>query len=53
MWGTSTLRTLAHDDLGTLAEHDPLTGHVCFFFFFYKFLKRTPKQRRTNCSLAF
>ena len=27
MWGTSTLRTLANEDLGTLAEYDPLTGH--------------------------
>ena len=24
MWGTSTLRTLADEDLGTLAENDPL-----------------------------
>ena len=27
MWGTSTLRTLANEDLGTLAENDPLTGY--------------------------
>ena len=27
MWGTSTLRTLADEDLGTLAENDPLTGY--------------------------
>ena len=27
MWGTSTLRTLANEDLGTLAEYDPLTGY--------------------------
>ena len=26
MWGTSTLRTLAKEDLGTLAKYDPLTG---------------------------
>ena len=25
MWETSTLRTLANEDLGTLAEYDPLT----------------------------
>ena len=30
MWETSTLRTLANEDLGTLAEYDPLTllAHV-------------------------
>ena len=27
MWGTSTLCTLANEDLGTLAEYDPLTGY--------------------------
>ena len=27
MWVTSTLRTLADEDLGTLAEYDPLTGY--------------------------
>ena len=27
MWETSTLRTLANEDLGTLAENDPLTGY--------------------------
>ena len=27
MWGTRTLRTLANEDLGTLAENDPLTGY--------------------------
>ena len=27
MWGTSTLRTLANEDLGTLAEYDPLAGY--------------------------
>ena len=27
MWGTSALRTLANEDLGTLAENDPLTGY--------------------------
>ena len=27
MWGTSTLRTLANEDIGTLAEYDPLTYH--------------------------
>ena len=27
MWGTSTLRTLADEDLGTLAEYDPPTGY--------------------------
>ena len=27
MWGTSTLRTLANEDLGTLSENDPLTGY--------------------------
>ena len=27
MWGTSTLRTLANEDLGTLAKNDPLTGY--------------------------
>ena len=27
MWGTSTLRTLADEELGTLAEYDPLTGY--------------------------
>ena len=27
MWRTSTLRTLADEDLGTLAEYDPLTGY--------------------------
>ena len=27
MWGTSTLRTLANEDLGTLAEYDPSTGY--------------------------
>ena len=27
MWETSTLRTLATEDLGTLAEYDPLTGY--------------------------
>ena len=27
MWVTSTLRTLANEDLGTLAEYDPLTGY--------------------------
>ena len=27
MWGTNTLRTLANEDLGTLAEHDPLTSY--------------------------
>ena len=27
VWGTSTLRTLANEDLGTLAEYDPLTGY--------------------------
>ena len=27
MWGTSTLRTFANDDLGTLAKYDPLTGY--------------------------
>ena len=26
MWRTNTLCTLANEDLGTLAEHDPLTG---------------------------
>ena len=26
MWGTSTLRTLANDNLATLAKNDPLTG---------------------------
>ena len=26
MWVTSTLRTLANEDLGILAEYDPLTG---------------------------
>ena len=26
-WGTSTLRTLANEDLGTLAEYDPLTSY--------------------------
>ena len=25
MWRTNTLRTLANEDLGTLAEYDPLT----------------------------
>ena len=25
MWGASTLRTSANEDLGTLAEYDPLT----------------------------
>ena len=28
MWRTRTLRTLANEDLGTLAENDPLTGHA-------------------------
>ena len=28
MWGTSTLRTLANEDLGTVAEYDPLTSFV-------------------------
>ena len=27
MWVTSTLRTLANEDIGTLAEYDPLTGY--------------------------
>ena len=27
MWGTNSLRTLANEDLGTLAENDPLTGY--------------------------
>ena len=27
MWRTKTLRTLANEDLGTLAEYDPLTGY--------------------------
>ena len=27
MWGTSTLRTSANEDLDTLAEYDPLTGY--------------------------
>ena len=27
MWRTNTLCTLANEDLGTLAEYDPLTGH--------------------------
>ena len=27
MWGTSTLHTLANEDLGTLAEYDPLTNY--------------------------
>ena len=27
MWVTRTLRTLANEDLGTLAGNDPLTGH--------------------------
>ena len=27
MWETNTLRTLANEDLGTLAEYDPLTGY--------------------------
>ena len=27
MWETSTLRTLANEDFGTLAENDPLTGY--------------------------
>ena len=26
MWETSTLRTLANEDLGTLVEYDPLTS---------------------------
>ena len=26
MWVTSTLRTLANEDHGTLAEYDPLTA---------------------------
>ena len=26
MWRISTLRTLANEDLGTLAENDPLTS---------------------------
>ena len=26
MWVTRTLRTLTNEDLGTLAENDPLTG---------------------------
>ena len=26
MWGTRTLRTLANEDFGTVAENDPLTG---------------------------
>ena len=26
MWETRTLRTLANEDLGTLAENDPLTS---------------------------
>ena len=26
MWVTSTLRTLANEDLGTPAEYDPLTS---------------------------
>ena len=37
MWGTRTLRTLANEDLGTLAENDPLTiipvpGHKVLTF---------------------
>ena len=28
MWATSTLRTLANQDFGTLAEYDPLTSFV-------------------------
>ena len=31
MWGTSTLRTLANEDLGTLAQNDPLTGSYVVF----------------------
>ena len=27
MWWTNTLRTSANEDLGTLAEYDPLTGY--------------------------
>ena len=27
MWGWSTLRILANEDLGTLAENDPLKGY--------------------------
>ena len=27
MWWTSSLCTLANEDLGTLAEYDPLTGY--------------------------
>ena len=27
MWWTNSLCTLANEDLGTLAEHDPLTGY--------------------------
>ena len=27
VWETSTLRTLANEDLGTLAEYDPLTDY--------------------------
>ena len=28
MWETSTLRTLSNEDLGTLAEYDPITDAV-------------------------
>ena len=28
MWGTSTLRSLANEDLGTVAEYDPLTNNT-------------------------
>ena len=27
MWWTNSLCTLANEDLGTLAEYDPLTGY--------------------------
>ena len=27
MWWTNTLRTFANEDLGTLAEYDPLTSY--------------------------
>ena len=32
MWGTRTLRTLANEDLGTLAENDPLTIQGDFIY---------------------
>ena len=50
MWGTSTLRTLANEDLGTLADNDPLTDRA--FNVSMKYIGKGTGQKDRKASRA-